>query len=179
MEKLRENVGLILAKYRRYPCLAGRMAMHACKIGSTDTAPPCLESPDRACVGTRRMLWGRESFCPHFSSATEVRGWCDYTVPLFRILGLGVILAARCLWSRPAWTFFFFLPCSVDNSKHGGGARCGIGCCVVVVAIGRLCRSCAISILQRYNIRDIVGEFYGSFIWKMKKFWSNCSKILG
>ncbi len=26
-------------------CLAGRMAMHACQIGPTDTAPPCPGSP--------------------------------------------------------------------------------------------------------------------------------------
>ncbi len=33
-------------------CLAGRMAMHACQIGPTDTAPPCPGSPLRSCVGT-------------------------------------------------------------------------------------------------------------------------------
>ncbi len=36
-----------------YRCLAGHMAMHACQIGPTDTAPPCLGSPQRACVVTR------------------------------------------------------------------------------------------------------------------------------
>ncbi len=34
-------------------CLAGRMAMHTCQIGPTDTAPPCPGSPLRACVGTK------------------------------------------------------------------------------------------------------------------------------
>ncbi len=68
------------------------------------------------------MLWGRQPFCPRFSSATEVCGWCDYTLPLFRILGLGVILAARCLWSRLA-LIIFFLHCWVTNGKHEGGWR--------------------------------------------------------
>ncbi len=31
-------------------CLAGRMAMHACQIGATDTVPPCPGSSQRACV---------------------------------------------------------------------------------------------------------------------------------
>ncbi len=52
-------------------CLAGHMAMHACQIGPTDTAPPCPGSPLRACIGTKGgTLWGRQPFCPHFSSAT-------------------------------------------------------------------------------------------------------------
>ncbi len=34
-------------------CLVERMAMHACQIGPTDTAPPCPGSPHRACVVTR------------------------------------------------------------------------------------------------------------------------------
>ncbi len=60
-------------------CLAGRMAMHACQIGPTDTAPPCPGSPLRACIGTKEgTLWGRQPFCPHFSSATQVCGQCDY-----------------------------------------------------------------------------------------------------
>ncbi len=29
------------------------MAMHACQIGPTDTAPPCPGSPQRACVQTK------------------------------------------------------------------------------------------------------------------------------
>ncbi len=35
------------------PCLARHMAIHACQIGPTDTAPPCPGSPHWACVGTR------------------------------------------------------------------------------------------------------------------------------
>ncbi len=38
-------------------CLAGRMVMHACQIGLTDTAPPCPGSPHRACIVTRREEW--------------------------------------------------------------------------------------------------------------------------
>ncbi len=36
-----------------FRCLAGRMAMPACQIDPTDTAPPCPGSPHRACVGKR------------------------------------------------------------------------------------------------------------------------------
>ncbi len=32
-------------------------------------------------------LWGRQPFCPHFSSASQVCGWCDYTLPSFRNSG--------------------------------------------------------------------------------------------
>ncbi len=41
-----------------YRCLAGRMAMRACQIGPTDTAPPCPGSPQQACVETDFGLWG-------------------------------------------------------------------------------------------------------------------------
>ncbi len=27
-------------------------------------------------------LWGKHLFCPHFSTATGVCGWCNYTLPL-------------------------------------------------------------------------------------------------
>ncbi len=47
---------------------------------------------------------GEWTFLPHFSSATGVCGWCDYTLPLFRILGLaGILAASGCLRVRPAW----------------------------------------------------------------------------
>ncbi len=39
-------------------CLAGRMAMHACQIGPTDTAPPCPGSPQQACVETKGASTG-------------------------------------------------------------------------------------------------------------------------
>ncbi len=42
-------------------CLAGRMAMHACQIGRTDTALPCLGSPTAGLCcdkrGTFRGMW--------------------------------------------------------------------------------------------------------------------------
>ncbi len=34
------------------------MAMHACQIGPTDTAPPCLGSPQWVCVVTREERFG-------------------------------------------------------------------------------------------------------------------------
>ncbi len=67
-----------------FRCLAGHMAMHACQIGPTDTAPTCPGSPLRACVGTKGgTLWGRQPFCPNFSSATQMCGRCNYTLPSF------------------------------------------------------------------------------------------------
>ncbi len=62
---------------------------------------------------------GQATFLPHFSSATQVCGWCDYTLPSFRdlrISGLGGELAAGCLWSRPAWIVFCFR-CWVTDAK--------------------------------------------------------------
>ncbi len=93
------------------------------------------------------ILLGKQPFCPHFSSATGVCGCYDYTLPLFRILGLaGIFAASGCLRVRPAWIVFFFFFCSwVANGKHG--ARSGIGRWAAV-AMGRLCHSRAISILQ-------------------------------
>ncbi len=62
---------LICKFYSR--CLAGRMAMHACQIGPTDTAPPCPGSPLRACVGTslRRCSYHK---CP-WIRITRITYW--------------------------------------------------------------------------------------------------------
>ncbi len=57
-------------------CLAGRMAMHACQIGPTDTAPPCSGPPQRACVVTKGERFGADNL-------TQVCGQCDYTLPSF------------------------------------------------------------------------------------------------
>ncbi len=135
--------------------MAGRMAMQACQIGPTDTAPPRPGSPLRACVGTKGgTLWGRQPFCPHFSSATQVCVRCDYTLPSFRDRS-----GSRDL--RPRW----WIGCRMSpkltgldrlllpllgcwRQKMGRMARSGIGCWVAA-AMGRLCHSCAISILRR------------------------------
>ncbi len=72
-----------------------------------------------------------------------------YSTFFFRILGLaGILAASGCFRVRPAWINFFLFCCCVANSKHRGMARSGIGCWASV-AMGRLCRSCAISILRR------------------------------
>ncbi len=92
------------------------------------------------------MLWGKQPFCPHFSSATEMCWWCNNTLPLFRILGSGVILASRCLWSRPTRIIFFSVA-RLLTANMGGMVRSGIGCWVAA-AMGHLCRSRIISILQ-------------------------------
>ncbi len=91
---------------------------------------------------------GQATFLSHFSSATQVCGRCDYTLPSFwdlRISDLVGKLAAGCLRSRPAWIVFCFR-CWVADGKNGGGmAMSGIGFWVAV-AMGH---SRAISILRR------------------------------
>ncbi len=76
------------------------------------------------CRNKGGMLKGRQPFCPHFSSGTGVCRWCDYTLPLFRILGLaGILAASGYLRVRPAWIVFFLFHCWVANGKHGGRGR--------------------------------------------------------
>ncbi len=98
------------------------MAMHACEIGPTDTALPCPGSPQWACTVTRGEHFGAGNlFCPHFSSATQVCGRCDYTLPSFwdlRISGPDGELAAGCLRSRLPWIVFCF-HCWVADGKNG------------------------------------------------------------
>ncbi len=53
-------------------CLAGRIAMHACQIGPTDTADPRLGSPHQGCVGTRRGALRQATFLPPFLLCTRV-----------------------------------------------------------------------------------------------------------
>ncbi len=65
------NSLIFSSKSHELRCLVGRRTMYACQIDPTDTAPPCPGWPLRACVGTKGgTLWGRQPFCPHFSSAT-------------------------------------------------------------------------------------------------------------
>ncbi len=47
-----------IVKHASHRCLAGRMAMHACPIDPTDTAPPCPGSPHWACVKTKGERFG-------------------------------------------------------------------------------------------------------------------------
>ncbi len=92
------------------------------------TSLPGIASP-----GLRRnkggTLWGRQTFCPHFSSATGVCGWCDYTRPLFRILCLaGTLATSGCLRVRSAWfIFFLFHYCWVANANTMGGWGLALG----------------------------------------------------
>ncbi len=73
-------------------CLAGRMAMHACQIGLTDTAPPCPGSPQRACVETKGgNALGQATFLPPFllcySSVRTVRLHSLFVLGSIRISG--------------------------------------------------------------------------------------------
>ncbi len=143
------NVNFEIVKYIR--CLAGRMAMHVCQIGPTDTTPPCPGSPLRACVGTKGgNTLGQATFLPPFllcySSMRMVRLHSPFVSGSLRISGLDGELAAGCLRSGPAWIVFCFR-CWVADSKNGGVARSGIGSWVAA-AMGRPGRSHAISILR-------------------------------
>ncbi len=51
----------------------------------------------------------------------DICEWCDYTLP-FRSLSL-ILVAARQLWSWPAWIVFCFFHCWVANGKHRGRGR--------------------------------------------------------
>ncbi len=83
--------------------------------------------PGIASMGLRRnkgeTLWGRQPFCPHFSSTTGVCGWCDCTLPLFRILGLTSILAASGVseWDQPGSSSSFSVAgLLMTNTEEGG-----------------------------------------------------------
>ncbi len=106
----------------RSRCLVGRMVMHACQIGPTDTAPPCSGSPQWTCVGTKGgMLCGRQTFCPHFySSVRMVRLHSPFVLGSIRISGLDGKLAVGCLRSGPAWIVFCFRCWVADGKKRGG-----------------------------------------------------------
>ncbi len=141
-------VGLPLSGYR---CLAGHMAMHTCQIGNTDTAP-LTRDRHNGCVSRQRGNALRQATFLHpfllcYSSVWMVQLLSPFVLGLIRISGLDGKLAAGCLRSGPAWIVFCF-HCLVANGKNEGIARYGIGCWVGA-AMGRTCRSCAISIMRR------------------------------
>ncbi len=103
------------------------MAMHACQIGPTDIALRCPGSPQWTSVETKGgTFWGRQPFCPHFSSATQCADGATTLSLRFgidqdlRISGLDGTLAAGCLRSGPAWIIFCFR-CWVADGKNDGG----------------------------------------------------------
>ncbi len=110
------------------------------QIGPTDTAPPCLRSPQRACVVTKE----ERPFCPISLLLLKCADGATTLSLHFGISGLGGELAAGCLQNRLAWIVFCFC-CWVADGKNGGMPRSGIGCWGAV-AMGR---SSAISILRR------------------------------
>ncbi len=120
------------------------MAMHACQIGPTDTAPPCPGSPQWACIVTRGE---------HFEAGNLSAPFllCYLSVWMVRLRSPFVWdlrpreLAAGCLRSRPAWIVFCFR-CWVADGKNGGMERSGIECWAMA-AMGCPCRT--ISILRR------------------------------
>ncbi len=121
--------------------------MHACQIGPTDTAPPCLGSPHQGCIMTRGKRFEAGNLSAPISPLLLKCMDGASTLSLFRILDLSGKLAARCLQSRPAQIIFCFC-CWVADGKEGGMARSDIEWWVAA-AMGRICRSHAISILRR------------------------------
>ncbi len=68
---------------RQYRCLEGRMVMHACQIGPTDTAPPCPGSPQWVCVGTNRDRQYRIYATSRISYAIHHTELVSYSFNLF------------------------------------------------------------------------------------------------
>ncbi len=96
---------------------AGRMAIHACQIGSTDTAPLTRARHTGLALGQGVTLWGKQLSVPIFPLLTRWCGWWNY-IPPFGFIAV-VWLAATWSWCRcwPAWITFIFR-CWVANSKH-------------------------------------------------------------
>ncbi len=105
--------------------MAGRIAMHACQIGPTDTAPSCPGSPLRAYVETKGgTLWDRQlsaPISPLLLKCADGATTLSFSFGInqdLRISGLDGKLAAGCLRSRPAWIVFCF-HCWVADAKWG------------------------------------------------------------
>ncbi len=96
-------------------------------IRPSQSQPTKKKKKTRKSVDTINSL--DTKFFHYLPSLTKVYKWCDYTLPLFRILSLGVILASRCLWSRPAWIVFFLFCCWVTKDKQRGGVWWGPALC--------------------------------------------------
>ncbi len=95
------------------------MAMHACQIVPTDTAPTC-PGLQRACVVTRGECFGAGNLSAPISPLLLKCADDATTLSLhFEISGLGGELAARCRRSRLAWIIFF--RCWVADGKNGWG----------------------------------------------------------
>ncbi len=148
------------------------MVMHACQIGPLDTAPPCLGSPLQSCVGTKGEHFGARNLSAPISplllkcaDGATTLSLCFGIDQDLGISGLNGELSAGCLRSGLAWIVFCF-HCWVADGKNGGIAKSGIGCWVVVaVAMGRPCRSRAISIL-----RHIVRTNRDLTVWRKRRF---------
>ncbi len=68
----------------------GHMMMHACQIGPTDTASPCLGSPHQAYMGTREECFEAGNLSGPISPLLLVCRDDATTLSLYCILGLGV-----------------------------------------------------------------------------------------
>ncbi len=75
------------------------MAMHACLIGPTDTAPPCLGSHHQGCVGTRGNSLRQETFLPPFLHS--------------------ILVGVTTLFHLDPWLCCYWLPSKVDVDQSG------------------------------------------------------------
>ncbi len=109
--------------------------MHAYQIGPTDSIPlaqDCLAGP----VSEQGwMLWGRQSFCPHFSTPYSLV-WLHSPIWIHSCGIIGCHLESMSSFSIAG---------SLEANTEGM-VKSGIGCWVVA-AIGRLCRFCTNSIV--------------------------------
>ncbi len=137
-----------------YRCLAGVWRCTHAKLAPQTPHPLARDRHNGPALRQRRERFGAGNLSAPISPLLLKCVDGATTLPLhfgidqdLRISGLDGKLAARCLWSGPAWIVFCFR-CWVADGKNEGMARSGIGCWVAA-AMGRSCRSHAISIWRR------------------------------
>ncbi len=113
-EKFSKIYNNFLAKFIKFVSLkTGHMAMHAYQIGPADTTSFAWDGFTRPVLEQGRMLWGRQPFCPHFSTAyLLVRLHSSIWIHGYGVIGCQMLMLTSldiCYW--------------VANVQHRGG--CG------------------------------------------------------
>ncbi len=109
---------------------AGRMAMHACQIGPTDTAPLARNRFLGPASGQGGTLWHRPPFCPISPLRTY---WYNYTLEL----GSVAVILSDIVIDQP-WSSSSSISKLLVANTARGLTRSSIGCCVAA-SFGRSC----------------------------------------